>query len=262
MLRWMAEAHEFQTLQEYAHHMKTQPGDAWPLRRLGDQMRASVKQALMGRAELVINQALRRADLDVLFLFHLHQQSNCRLAEKERYFASHSLMLAQELSALVRERINNARARHNRMMVGLNLPYPLNPETAAAVDAAIQNHVIPWETLEESDDVAGWVTDSFVAEGKTELPEGAYRLRRHYIGSLSGPDPEEVRARFEDQGSYDKFLAEEDYSYGLADVTNAEFSAHYETLVSAMKDLDGLMVEPQRIRRGCLGLAAVVVTLS
>ncbi len=42
MLRWLVEAHQFQTLQEYAHHMKTQPDDAWPLRRLGDQLRASV----------------------------------------------------------------------------------------------------------------------------------------------------------------------------------------------------------------------------
>ncbi len=59
ILLWMAEAHQFQTLEEYAGHMETQPDDAWPLRRLGDQMTASVKQALMGRSELVINRALR-----------------------------------------------------------------------------------------------------------------------------------------------------------------------------------------------------------
>ncbi len=40
VLLWMAEAHQFQTLEEYASHMKTQPDDAWPIRRLGDQMRA------------------------------------------------------------------------------------------------------------------------------------------------------------------------------------------------------------------------------
>ncbi|MCH7620601.1 MAG: hypothetical protein IH870_01740, partial [Chloroflexi bacterium] len=125
------------------------------------------------------------------------------------------------------------------------MPNPLDPETAQAVDAAIQNHVIPWEDLEESDDVAGWVTNSFVAEGGTELPKGTYRWNPEYTGFFTPPDPEEVKARFEDQGSYDKFLAGEDYSYGLADVTNAEFSAHYETIVSAMKNLglDGLMVE-------------------
>ncbi len=82
MLRWMMEAHQFGSLEEYAAHMKSQPDDAWPLRRLGDQMRAAVRQSFKGRPEIAINQALRRADLDVLFLFYLHQQSNCRLAEK------------------------------------------------------------------------------------------------------------------------------------------------------------------------------------
>ena len=87
-------------------------------------MTASVEQALKGKPKEEINRALRKADLDVLFLFYLHQQANCRLGEKERYFASHSLMLAQELNALVRERINNDQALLNRMMVGLNMPYP------------------------------------------------------------------------------------------------------------------------------------------
>ena len=51
VLLCMAEAHQFQTLEEYAHHMKTQPDDAWPLRRLGDQMTASVEQVLKERPE-------------------------------------------------------------------------------------------------------------------------------------------------------------------------------------------------------------------
>ncbi len=242
-LLWMAEAHQFGTLEGHALHLKTQPHSAWPLRRLGAQMRVSVEQSLKGKPE--VGMALHQAHLDVAFLYHLHEGINTRLAEKDRYFATASLLLVQQLSALVRENFHNDQAQHNRMMVGLNLPYPLDPETAAAVDAAIQNHLIPWEALEESDDVVGWVIDSFVAEDKAELPEGAYRLQRHYTGSLSGPDPEEVGALFRDQESYDKFLAGEDYSYGLTDVTDAEFSEHYETIVSAMKDLglDGRMVE-------------------
>ena len=62
---------------------------------------------------------------------------------------------------------------------------------------------------------------------------------------LHAAGPGRGKARFEDQESYGEFLAGEDYSYGLADVTDAEFSEHYETIVSAMKDLglDGLMVE-------------------
>ena len=91
MLHWMAEAHQFGSLEEYARHMKTQPDNAWPLRRLGDQMRAAVEQTLKGRPKEEINRAQHQADLDVLFLFHLHQQANSRLAERDRYFATRSL---------------------------------------------------------------------------------------------------------------------------------------------------------------------------
>ncbi len=122
MLHWMAEAHQFGSLEEYAAHMKTQPDNAWPLRRLGDQMRAAVEQAMKGRPREEINRAQRKADLDVVFLFFLHQQANSRLAEKDRYFATRSLLLVQQLSALVRERISNDHALLNRMLVGLILP--------------------------------------------------------------------------------------------------------------------------------------------
>ena len=203
----MAASHKFDTLEGYALHMKNQPHSAWPLRRLGDQMRVSVEQSRKGKPGVGIDGALRQSYLDVAFLYHLHEGINSRLAEKERYFATYSLLLVQQLIALVRERINNDKAQWNRMMVALNMPYPLDPETAAAVDAAIQNHEIPWEALEESDDLAG-----------------------------------------------------EDYCYGLTDVTNTEFSEHYETIVSAMKNvgLEGLMVELPTVPHAFLREAPLV----
>lgn len=53
----------------------------------------------------------------------------------------------------------------------MQMPYPLDPETAAAVEAAKQHHVLTWDVLEEGDDIGEWVRDSFVAEGRT-LPPG------------------------------------------------------------------------------------------
>ncbi len=78
MLHWMSGAHSFQTLEEYAAHMKGQPDNAWPLGRLGDQMKAAAEQSLKGRPKEEINRALRQTLLDALFLFFLHQQSNGR----------------------------------------------------------------------------------------------------------------------------------------------------------------------------------------
>ena len=135
-LLWLQDAHQFDTMSEYSDSLKGGPESAWPIPRLCDQIYASVTKAMKGRPKEEIAPALRQAYLDVLFLFYLHQRVNATVMERERYFASHSLMLAQQLSALGREHIHNDQAMLNRMRVGLNMPYPLDPATAAAVDAA------------------------------------------------------------------------------------------------------------------------------
>ena len=78
------EAHKFGTVEEYAQSLKGQPDSAWPLPRLGNQMETSVKQSLKGRPREEIHRAIRQADLDVLFLFFLHQRVSAVLMEKER----------------------------------------------------------------------------------------------------------------------------------------------------------------------------------
>ena len=94
VLLWMADAHhQFETMEQYLHHLQGGPYSAWPLRRLGNQMTESVGQALKGKAKDVIHRALRMADLDVLFLYYLLIQVNGRLMEKEQYFATKALLL-------------------------------------------------------------------------------------------------------------------------------------------------------------------------
>ncbi|MFQ6028639.1 MAG: hypothetical protein ACE5Q6_14225 [Dehalococcoidia bacterium] len=246
VLLWMEEAHQFGTLEEYAHHMKTQPDSAWPLRRLGDQMAASVERALKGKPKAEIWQTLRQADLDVLLLYYLHQQANGRMVDKNQYFWSHSLMLVKQLSALMREQTYHEQGLWNRMCVGLRLPYPLDADTADAVDAAIAHWILPWQMLAEGDELDRWITDHYLAEGKTALPDGAYRLLySKFTLSGSTPDADEVAALFDNKSSFENFLACDDYSYGLADVTDEEYLAHHKALLKAMKDLDleGLLAE-------------------
>lgn len=126
------------------------------------------------------------------------------------------------------------------------MPYPLDTETAAAIEAAKQHHVLTWEVLEDGDDLGKWVRESFVANGKTALPDGAYGLlseSKHLYYEV--PAGAEVKGLFEDEERFQKFLAGEDYSYGLADVPDAECDAHYEAIVSAIKGVtqQGVVVD-------------------
>ncbi len=63
--------------------------------------------------------------------------------------------------------------RWNQVRAEMHMPYPLDLETAAAIDAAKRHHVLTWEVLEEGDEIGEWVRESFIAKGKTPLPDGA-----------------------------------------------------------------------------------------
>ena len=125
----------------------------------------------------------------------------------------------------------------NQIRIGIEMPYPLDSETAAAIDAAQKHHAITWEIREEGDDLGQWVVDSFVAEGKPPLPDGAYLMRSGTRTSyMPVPAEDEVRVLFEDPESYQKFLDGEDYSYGLAEVPDVQYDAHFEAIVQAVSN--------------------------
>ena len=246
ILLWFQEAHGFNTIFEYIHHLKSQPDSAAPIPRLTDQVAEAVKQTLKGHPREEIDKAVRQAYKDVLFLFFLHQQVNRKLISEERYFWTQGRFLIAELKSLLREQALGRRMRWNQIRVGIETPYPLDSETAAAVEAAKQHYVMTWELLEEGDDLGQWLLESFLAKGRTALPDGAYGMMsgaKHLYSKV--PTEDEVRPLFEDAESFQKFLDGEDYSYGLADVPDAEYDAHYEAIVSAIKGVakQGIVVD-------------------
>ena len=246
ILLWFQEAHGFNTIFEYIHHLKSQPDSAAPIPRLTDQVAEAVKQTLKGHPREEIDKAVRQAYKDVLFLFFLHQQVNRKLISEERYFWTQGRFLIAELKSLLREQALGRRMRWNEIRVGIETPYPLDSETAAAVEAAKQHYVMTWELLEEGDDLGQWLLESFLAKGNTALPDGVYGMMsgaKHLYSKV--PTEDEVRPLFEDAESFQKFLDGEDYSYGLADVPDAEYDEHYEAIVSAIKGVakQGIVVD-------------------
>ena len=246
ILLWFQEAHGFNAIFEYIHHLKSQPDSAAPIPRLTDQVAEAVKQTLKGHPREEIDKAVRQAYKDVLFLFFLHQQVNRKLISEERYFWTQGRFLIAELKSLLREQALGRRMRWNEIRVGIETPYPLDSETAAAVEAAKQHYVMTWELLEEGDDLGQWLLESFLAKGNTALPDGVYGMMsgaKHLYSKV--PTEDEVRPLFEDAESFQKFLDGEDYSYGLADVPDAEYDEHYEALVEAIKGVakQGIVVD-------------------
>ena len=246
ILLWFQEAHGFNTIFEYIHHLKSQPDSAAPIPRLTAQVAEPIKQTLKGQPREDINRAISQAHRDVLFLFFLHQQINGKLATEWRYYWTRLLLLSRELKSLLREQAQDRKMRWSQIRVGMDMPYPLDSETAAAIEAAKSHHVLTWEILEEGDEISQWLRESFLAKGRTALPDGAYGLISEIKFLYSKvPTDTEARALFENAENVQKFLDGEDYSYGLADVPDAEYDEHYEAIVSAIKGVakQGIVVD-------------------
>jgi hypothetical protein len=266
ILLWMEEAHRYDTMEQYVRSLKPGPDSAWPLATLPDKVATAVEQAMKGRPKPEVARVARQAIRDVLFLFHLHEQVNRRFIEEDRHFWTRALLLSTELDALRRERSPRDQLSWSWFRVGMELPYPLDPETASAVDAAREHHVLPWELLENGDGLTGWVQEYFVTQGKSLLPDGAYSLRQSSnTPSTSGPSEEEVRALFSDETEFQKFLSGEDYSYGLADVPDQEFEARWDSVLQAIKALvssgevqEGVVVELPTVPHNLLRDAPLV----
>jgi len=238
MMLWLQDAHSYNSVNEYVTYMSTQPEKAWPLARLPDQAASGVKQSLKGQPREKVDRAVHEAIKDVVFLFFLHQQLNRKLAEDSKFHLTSVRMHMNDLHALDTERSLLERMRWGRAWVEMSLPYPLDPQTSDAVTAAKQHHVLTWDVVEEGENLDGWVVESFLAEGRAELPEGAYLAReRDRTGRWKAPAKEEMRELFVDEESLQKFLDDEDYSNGLADVSDTEFEARSCELLQAIKDL-------------------------
>ncbi len=226
---WLQEAHAFENIIEYVHHLKIKPDSAAPINKLTTQVAESVRQTLKGQSQEEINRAMRQAYKDVLFLFFLHQQANGKLLSDNRYYWTGCLLLSKELKSLLREQSLDRQMRWNRIRAEIDMPYPLDSETAAAVEAAQHHHVLTWEIIEEGDDIGQWLRDSFLAKGKTALSDGAYGLINDTkFLYLKVPTENEVRELFENAENFQKFLSGGDYSYGLADVPDREYEEHYD----------------------------------
>ena len=101
---------------------------------------------------------------DVVFLFNLHRNVNEKVMDDLEKFRLRYMLLATQLEGLLKDRALNEDMMLAVSQISMELPYPLDPETADAVEAARKHHVITWEELEEH--IQEWVLQSFIDEGK------------------------------------------------------------------------------------------------
>jgi hypothetical protein len=270
LLAWIAEAHRFSSLSEYAVWLAEQPNDFQPLRRLLHQVAAPIFDHKTIAPEE--REKTKKAALDVVFLYFLHHRVNCDSATRSRSMALEAaLLLDGHCAALERDGTRDDALKVLRYLA--EVPYPLDAEDASSVLAAIRNQVVtfaqfagsahPWFHYDENPAV-WWVRAHFAREGRTTIPLDVCvaRDRDEYAKGwprqhrVHGLDREQIVELFADRNAYSDFMSGRDFSYGLADVRDEEFNRVVISVVGGLRKLTE-SGEIQAARQGFLSSVPV-----
>ena len=238
--QWLQEAHRYHSLAAYVAYLKTQPLAKYPLPRLSQQVTDAALAGHQGRSAKdaqAIQRAVDQAEKDVTFLFKLTSVAGEVWHEHERPLALGIMLLAERLGRLSDARSRAFAAAEARHKLCERLPYPLDHDTAKAVEAALRHRVVTWAQFDEDGYLQDWVGGAYEHEGKQRLPFLASLLQKGAHAASLAPAREEVRARFASEAAFEQFLAGEDYNYGLADVQDAAFEARYDLVDEGIRDL-------------------------
>lgn len=258
---WMAEAHVFGSSVAYAQSLPDQGEQAHPLNQLTRRVEVAVREALRGEERETLERAVRQAIEDIAFLYFLQHRLNLRVLEALPALRLQLLLVYEQARGLAREELARFRLQQACWELRQLLPYPLEAGIAAALEAACQHWVEPWESVLGVDGYVGdWVRDAFAAEGSADLPIGAYTARDGNVRLL----PEDERATgaaglrplFGSEQDWADFLAGTDFTQGFATVRN---TAVQERVERVGRELRALVVEGAISEGRLLRLLAVPI---
>jgi len=239
---WLTEAHQHGSLFAYTQWLLDQPDDSYPLVKMPKQVVEAVRTAMKGKPREDVHREIYCVQRDVLFLFHLAMGLNTRALELAETLRLKALLLAEQFHSLILRHAVGRETNALRLELCRELAYPLDPETAAVVEAAQKYGVETWELLSEAEVLEEWVRAQYVREGRIELPWGAHVPFADPASipppSFEVPTAEEIRALFLDEDAFQAFVEMTDHlGSGLADVPDAAFQARCDALRAALAGL-------------------------
>ena len=160
VLRWLQETLKFGSMNELGEALAAKPDSAWPLFRLTDEAERAATASMPDMPQDKIDARVWEYVRDVVLLWHLHLEVNGRISDQLRSAAGPIAFLLSELGSQLRERAGLSDARD----ACRDLPYPLDAETAAAVEAALEHRVVSWNCLRDAETIEDWVLDDPTAD--------------------------------------------------------------------------------------------------
>jgi hypothetical protein len=169
VLVWMEETHQHRNIHEYIKYMKTVPEDMRPIPRLTTQVENAIRKAMVGYPKQTIEAQVKKAERDVIFLIMLHDKVNTYFLEEERVWNLILLSLDEKLRSITWQGMYQHLLKRLIGCSAKEMPYPVDPDMAAAIDAAIKNHVTTWFELEDAEVFDGWLREQYLDKGAVEF---------------------------------------------------------------------------------------------
>ena len=131
-----------------AEYLASRKPPAPPLNRMTKQARRAVEKSMIGMPSDAIESCVREAVRDVLFLWHAHLKLNDRIEQ--------GLVMAELSINLLNSELRRLLVHHELAGATNWFAYPLDPHTAAAVEAAVANQVRSWVSLSDPRTFREW----------------------------------------------------------------------------------------------------------
>ena len=179
----------FRSMTEYLASLKDGPTPNWPLKRMTRQARRAVEKSMKGMPSDAIEERVREAVRDVLFLWYLYLQVNRRIHDDLRTALPMMIHLAADVRSRLLDESRRADAARAWLRASRDFPYPLDPETAGSVEAALAHRVESWIVLRDAETIDEWVYEELGGEDDDEVSEdSAARIARR-VERAQAPRP-------------------------------------------------------------------------
>ena len=195
VLRELRNISRFRSHREYLAGLKDAPESDLPLIRMTRQARRSVEKSMRGEPtprdafdrpdKGAVDRRAKRAVRDVACLWNLYLNLNGRIYDELQAIRPLIILLAADmrsrlLGASRRFHLDRAWRRASR------LPYPLDAQTAAAVETALENQVESLDDLRDAGTIDEWVHENLETEEYEDLDGAVARISRRVERELKG----------------------------------------------------------------------------
>ena len=185
VLRWLQENLRSTSMDELVAELSTKPYSAWPLFRLPKEAEQAAQASMPDMPQDKINARVREYVRDVVFLWRLHYRVNARIDDELRSADALILLFSSKRRSQSRERARLSGA----LDACRDVAYPLDAETAAAVEAAIKHRAVSWNDLRDDRIIKDWVLDDpETDEISTDKQAAIVRGVEHELRSLVRPN--------------------------------------------------------------------------